>query len=992
VFDPLGKPCLGTNATLDGTALGDGVYALLQNVRVANGVFTVRDGIADLSASSLPAGWCVGAAQVSIDGTEYVYAAFDTGTHIRVYRSTGVSFTEITSGSSSSQYGNTRFTTGCAIAVGALSSVNSGTGVITFGSDPLYVNGQKFTPSASVDGLTAGTDYYLGAKSAATYKIYTSYAKAILGSTDQVTLTGTTLFDVVPTEGYKRVSFSVVKYPTKPTAGILSTEANKDIVVISDGVKVLVGNSTLLAPHQKCWLPDAGYEFSQRAGFYDYVRFTGSWTDGTSAGGDVLQHSADTASVTQTFIAFALGGGGNVHRMTFNAGAAANSEGWYYDTNIANLGLVDSGQFVLFYAGTTGTSTTVDPDIWDKTAVYLSNGTFPGPTWYKIYDPTVSTYNRPIIVDAGSGVLMAVFDIDKSLFPTGTVSAGVKFRYVDSASAALSAQYAIWSVAACGGGDAPNNITYGLSYYHTGGFCESEGKVCRNRGGMDLSRFGMKSVKNSVKIPVSSGVKYKWYLYAQQPPLTGDGLTLTPGNGLDYILIYSSVPIDNQQRPGKFYLCGQSQIATYTSSWAAYNSASDYQKLEFVNLNLQDVTYQREMPPAYHRVCPPHTCAVVGDGRLMVGNTKHTVGATRGGSVQCSKSGDAFDFSEFVRFNSDGSLDATSPVQIDIGPEKAQNLISTANSRSDQQVSSPCVLVTDKSVWVIDTRDSIKAVSAKLVAPYGTKAPDSLCFGGGAVYWFDNEHQIRRMFMAVDSPSKYRAEALWDVIPTTTSRAAFQANPRVERVWCQYFRDSLYVGYTTTSGHKNTRVSVYDTHRDIWYDDLLASGDVEKAFVWPVAGDKPQLRGFSLGNDTDFSTASTYYQIEKSGQTTDAGSAIAHKITTRYIHYASKEEPWSAWMWGRLGAVADKVTAKSLTIVKTVMPSGSTTTGTINLESEVTGNQAVRWETVAATDTKPGVAGVACQIDISGTMGGGKKIYAIYMDIDERGGSSDVNN
>ena len=69
------------------------------------------------------------------------------------------------------------------------------------------------------------------------------------------------------------------------------------------------------------------------------------------------------------------------------------------------------------------------------------------------------------------------------------------------------------------------------------------------------------------------------------------------------------------------------------------------------------------------------------------------------GGFFASAKGNPFDFSEFERFLPDGTLDVTGPVIVPLGGELPQAIVCVSGVRSGLEVSSPLVIVTNKSAW-----------------------------------------------------------------------------------------------------------------------------------------------------------------------------------------------------------------------------------------------------------------------------------------------------
>lgn len=894
IFNALSVVCRGMNATMDPVTLSIGSYALIQNMRVDTGVFKVRLGQTDLSATltGLPNGWIVGCLQAAMNGTDYVFIAVDTGASIQVLASTGGAFTEWT-----------RFTGG----------------------------GGSYNTTRFVTGVTPAA--------------------------------------------YKRIAMEVVKASTRPDSGILSTTADQDVLVCSDGVKVLVGlgGADSLFPHPRLAASTDFAKFRAEATFPDFMPCSSGLSGTARSDADV---TVSTGATITTFT------GGSAPQISFTTATDTDDYGELQWTTANDI--CQGPHTAVMYSSS-------DPDIWDK--VKLEFAVVTSHTLKVIWDPTSTTAqrDRPTVytIDSTKKVYMAVFPLDPANTPVATTFD--RFRLTYKLPASPTSQIDFFLLGWYAGGLIPGNSTFRVSFYSSNGFSESECVACQNLGGIENTQLGMTDKLNKFRIPVDSNVTYAYRVTYQA--------STEVGNGVDYALVYCQYPDPTGYRPNTSYLVAQDQFGAYSGGSWGYTSGFSSGGLQALTVNTS-ILLPREAPKPFHRPIMPFKCARWADGRLLLGGVKRDDSASYFGGYFVSKKGDPFDFSEFERFLDDGTLDQTGPVLAPLGGEIPQGFGAVSGTRSDLQVSSPVVCVTDRGAWGMDTRSASSLLSPTYLCRYGSKAPDSIIAGGGYVWWFDVYGQIRRVASDVDSPSLWRVEALWQGIPTSTDRSALnpQTRPRNERVCTAYFNDKLYVFYTATGQTYNQACSVYDVLRDLWYDDALGQ-NAERAFVWPISGDRPQLRTVTVGDDTDsdagagivYDSAPKVYSHE-TNTTDDDGTAIVVNIQTGYLHMPDPQEAWGTYSAGQVGIVADKSSSQTLSVIKTVYPTNDTVTGTIDLSTGVSGNQLVRWELANdSTGNQPHIpAGAAYQISVQGTYAPGKRIMALYMRYSPRDSGGDV--
>lgn len=898
IFNALSVVCRGTNATMDPVTLNIGTYALLQNVRVDSGVFKVRNGQTDLSASGLPNGWVVGCLQASMDGTDYVFLAVDTGSAIQVLASTGVSFTEWTRATGGGgSYNTTRFSSGV-------------------------------SPAA-----------------------------------------------------YKRVSMVVVKAPTRPDSGILSTTADQDVLVCSDGIKVLVSTVTQasLYPHPRL-SPGLDFgKFRQEATFPDFMPISSGLSGTDRSDADV---TVSTSATVTTYT------GGAAPQISFTTAADTDDYGELQWTTANDI--CQGPCMAVMY-------TSNDAALWDK--VKLEIAVVTSHALKVIWDPTstTTTKDRPTVVtiDSTKKVYMAVFPLDPANTPVATTFD--RFRLTYKLPASPAAQIDFFLLGWYAGGKIPGAVRdvdgtvtgttqFEVSQYSSNGFSESEPVKCQDLGGVENTQLGMTDKLNKFQVPVFAECTYSYRVTYQA--------STEVGNGVDYALVYCRYADPTGYRPDTYYLIAQDQFANYSGGSWSYLSGYSSGGLQTLNVNTS-VLLPREGTKPFHRPVMPFKCSVWADGRLLLGGVKKDDSASFFGGLFASRKGDPFDFSEFERFLSDGSLDQTGPVCVPLGGELPQGMATVAGTRSDLDVSSSTVVVTDRGAWAVDTRNAGSLVTPTYLCHYGTKAQASVVSGGGYVWWFDVYGQIRRAGRDVDSPSLWRVEALWIGIPIETTRSGVgnppQSRPRNQRVCCQYFNDKLYTFYTATAQTYNQACSVYDVQRDLWYDDALGV-NCEQAYVWPVAGQRPQLRTVTVGDDTSTFDAPPKVYSHETNTTDDDGTGITINVQTGYLHSGGPDEAWQSYSAGQVGIVADKSTGQTLSVVKTSYPTNATVTGTIDMETDITGNQTVRYELANdSSGNKPHIAaGAAYQVSVQGTYAPGKRIMAIYMRHSARDAGTDV--
>ncbi len=157
LFDPLTAPVLGMNSARHPCALRAGEWPVIQDLRIDDGTFLVRQPTVPVATGGLPTGAPYGAWSGLVDGQNIVLVALSTLGAIRIYESTdGMSYAEATAASGA--YLNTRLQDGLAVMFQAVRDRATGRDfvVIQNGTDSPRIyssaptNGAKVRPHNSV--------------------------------------------------------------------------------------------------------------------------------------------------------------------------------------------------------------------------------------------------------------------------------------------------------------------------------------------------------------------------------------------------------------------------------------------------------------------------------------------------------------------------------------------------------------------------------------------------------------------------------------------------------------------------------------------------------------------------------------------------------------------------------------------------------------------------------------------------------------------------
>lgn len=292
-------------------------------------------------------------------------------------------------------------------------------------------------------------------------------------------------------------------------------------------------------------------------------------------------------------------------------------------------------------------------------------------------------------------------------------------------------------------------------------------------------------------------------------------------------------------------------------------------------------------------------------------------------------------FTARVRFLADGSADPVSGTVNNFGGEVVKVLVPIPTQWNNL---ASVLCITDKSCWLISGADSESLSKPSLIAKIGTIYPRTVSQYKGDVYFVDSDKQVRALINGQMHDISYGK--IDDTISAETIGCGFSGRDH-------YSFSTLQSGDTT---YVNTWR--FDPAKGEWTSDRMGSGNHAGII---------QIPSKALG----VSETGTVYWLEKSGQTTDDGTAIPVDIETGDNGY----DVFLKAFYSDPGLFTE-CTAGTLNVSLTT--ESDTATGTISI---TTGG----WNYSHSTGGTLSNSGRYCRLRFYGTMTAGDKIRAIVL-------------
>jgi len=273
---------------------------------------------------------------------------------------------------------------------------------------------------------------------------------------------------------------------------------------------------------------------------------------------------------------------------------------------------------------------------------------------------------------------------------------------------------------------------------------------------------------------------------------------------------------------------------------------------------------------------------------------------------------------------------------------------------------SPVACFTTGAVRRFEGRDAASLSRPTLMTEHGTIYPRSIVRNRGSIVYLDGELIVRVFNGGIESPPV----SLYEVDDQFESGDMTKA--------CGVVYKERYGLYYRASGASiNQRAMQYDIQSQSWVRDSYATAAQNwEGVAIQGSGSSRKLIGFTKEG--------RIYQLEKSGQTDDDGTAITGTFTTGETH----DDMFSQRVWGSVCVVTDAITGGTWTVAR-VDEHDATNTGSGNgsIDVAVSTTRAYRWETSTKTSQDSAIRAAAVKITISGKVMAGKFLKYIGIKV-----------
>jgi hypothetical protein len=495
-------------------------------------------------------------------------------------------------------------------------------------------------------------------------------------------------------------------------------------------------------------------------------------------------------------------------------------------------------------------------------------------------------------------------------------------------------------------GGVPGGSEFGITYGSFSARSESVGFVIGNMQGEKLSRMGATSLSES-RIPILGALNYQYTLRAK---------TTSTASNVDNMNVYV-------KRPGDIDFLYNSQDAFTEWSGSAWGFASGATG-GFNTINVGDTGAAISpdptltMPDEYHKPIPKARYLHNANDRMFAGNIS-------GGNSQVwfSEDRNPFKWRKAVRQDDFGIFDPRSPGYVEYESETVQGFASVPASLAGLNT---VYTFTDLNLYESEGMDAFSLSRRRRKALLGTLSPRSIRTYRAAVYWVDNDMQARELVGGqINDLSRYDVDDKLQAVPAG----------RRDDIVGEFFKDRYYIGYSTANASTNDRILIWNGIERVWEaDDKIPTPCTAEGLGVRLDRTNNIPKLLSFGSDAKI------YEYEQKDLATDLGAGIATVLTTGEL----TSDMWAEIYVACLGFVMDDTTSGTITVVVTYKPHGGTSTFAA-ISVDVSTNQAQLW--ISNSPTQAGFSkdagGVAAQIQISGTLRGGKALHSIVAEIEE---------
>lgn len=573
-------------------------------------------------------------------------------------------------------------------------------------------------------------------------------------------------------------------------------------------------------------------------------------------------------------------------------------------------------------------------NFWDSLKIELGDGS----GYYVAWDPTDASKvrTRAIEFDATTSREVIGFNIDAIADSCSAVDR-VRFSWVGVAPPA-DITMKIHMIA--GSGRVRGRARHKITYMNSASRAESYGILIptvenariKDLGGPDL---------DGVRLP---NVRELFYRYDVKYQNTS---TTERDRGVNIVSIYRK-----DEGEDKYILVDEATLATWGGASWSYSSGTEFSVRTYSdNIDAFAKQWAIEAPSAEHVPVPI-------SGPMLSANNRLFVGARSASSynpgVWFSAKNYPFRFRAVGPF---GDPDSGSSFLL-----TGESITGFAAVGSSTVGASTIIIFSEKRVFQVNGLTTMNLLKwTTLADDHGTKSPFSISVHAGMVYYVDDRMQMRRIANGIDNLSRLTVNDKLTNVPAS------------RRAWVTgaFHNERYYVGYTIAGQTTNQRALIFnELLEQVEADDPVPAPFTVEAFA-PYFNDT--LKRHQL---LAYSSDARVYEYEQPGATLDfTTTKPVIELSPRAIHY-----PEQVFTINKLGFYCDGDSGSVLTVTERY---GRVTTAvrtqTINLTLGSGKSHIYAWTRPATNSGKP--LGPSCQLDITGSMTGGKKIFELVYEV-----------
>jgi hypothetical protein len=578
-------------------------------------------------------------------------------------------------------------------------------------------------------------------------------------------------------------------------------------------------------------------------------------------------------------------------------------------------------------------------------------------TWVTLSDPTSSTYYAPARVSfadasftssATSGGLngeeVAAFDL--TVATPASLSAlrylRLTWEGVAPASAFTTTIHGIFG----SGAQLAYQQNYMLSYSGLAGLSESPGVVT---GGFAAKTGSLITGCSQRTFFPFLALLYYDHAIPTQVQLAGD-----LASGCDTVNVYRQ-----DYGATDFFFFESFEFGTYSGSNWVYpgsgtTTAPTFSPSVTIDYALYDATALNVAwyaPDAYAEVMPLAICMASANGRTFVGGA---------GFYAVSEYGQAFRFRPALQFLNGAPVER-SATYVTLSGQTVSAFATPSGSALNSQT---VFFWTQTKTYACGGFDGYSLSRPAVVFEIGCSAPCSVAQYKDAIFWLDDNRQIRRFTYGRSFLYGYSNANAYDLAPAISRMVVddqTSAIPQAQLKWVRGLAtyDRYYLFYSPSGGTSQTLALVLEETLQAFVRDSLSVGAQGACAADLSAGRTLLLAGADGAVYTHEDVTS--------------GANVSVQVTTREV----SAQMWNPQFFGRVGLVMDVQAGQTCSVTVAVKPN-QVDSSTLDLSTSATG-QVWRWAS-RATSTQPGLHGVSGQVNLQMSMGAGTHLYGLAIE------------